>query len=370
MEALEPWQKNGLGLPPTFGEGVASVFSVPKSPGRLYVEADCLGSVLTLVRGTSYVYTAMVFSVPLAERVALLQPSSQLPPFSIGNYVSIRNGLYKNDTGEVVQVEHEGREVTVKLKSREPNLRHVANRKRKRRPQRTEPYVLEKEKISKQFNGEDTAMEGRITRDFAIEDEFEDLGDSGFVFQGKHYANDGYLLIQFRSDRLERVREPSSPDHRPPDTYYSEDTVRRRRYFNHRDGRKETVDLPPAHRIELDRADVPKYIRHGDRVRVLKGEQRGVIGKVIEIITTAAYPIVLVDVGKHDRQSRRPIIIETSLDDLDRVFDYGEVVEVQYGKYKGRVGTVAFCEGGRLGLIGLRDFIEVRNHASITCNGS
>ncbi|KLO03897.1 hypothetical protein SCHPADRAFT_948204, partial [Schizopora paradoxa] len=55
-------------------EGIGSVFSVPKSPGRIYVEARSPKCAEQLLRGIHFIQLHSEFLVPLAERVSLLTP--------------------------------------------------------------------------------------------------------------------------------------------------------------------------------------------------------------------------------------------------------------------------------------------------------
>ncbi len=66
-----------------------------------------------------FVYLSSLFIVPIVERVALLQAGKTLPLIKEGAYVKIRNGLYKDDIGQVISVSDGYDALTVKLKSRE-----------------------------------------------------------------------------------------------------------------------------------------------------------------------------------------------------------------------------------------------------------
>ncbi len=53
-------------------EFAATAFCVPKAPGRIYVEARLLRSVVRLCNGILNTYIRTMFVVPIAEQVALL----------------------------------------------------------------------------------------------------------------------------------------------------------------------------------------------------------------------------------------------------------------------------------------------------------
>ncbi len=174
---------------------VASVFYVPKSPGRVYFEARSLEAVRTLCHGLVFLYFRSHVFVPLTERIALLQVGKSDPLIEAGTWVKVKDGHYKDDIGRVVSVFGSHDAVVVALRSRE-NLLNVSSSKRKRGqgPTRQEPYLLTKDKAE----GLSEGVRIKVT-------------DNVFKFGGKSYTTEGYLLLQLRSDRG------------------SEDLVRRRR---------------------------------------------------------------------------------------------------------------------------------------------
>ncbi|KLO03743.1 hypothetical protein SCHPADRAFT_897580, partial [Schizopora paradoxa] len=83
---LTSLQKKAEGLREGFGDGVISIFSVPKSPGRVYFEATALSPVHELAHDIDYIYTRLAFTVPLPERISLLQSCNTSPPIVEGDH--------------------------------------------------------------------------------------------------------------------------------------------------------------------------------------------------------------------------------------------------------------------------------------------
>ncbi len=168
---------------------VASVFFVPKSPGRVYFEARSLEGVRALCHGMVFLYFRSNVFVPLTERIALLEVGKTDPLIEAGNWVKVRDGRYKDDTGKVVSVVGNCDAVVVALKSRE-KLPNVSSSKRKRGQGRTRPnpYLFTKDKATGLSEGAEIKV-----------------ADDVFKFGGKSYTTEGYLLLQLRSDRVQRI---------------------------------------------------------------------------------------------------------------------------------------------------------------------
>ncbi len=128
--------------------------------------------------------------VPITERIPLLEVGKSDPLIVAGTWVKVRNGRYEDDIGRVVSVMGNHDAVVVALKSRE-RLPNVSSSKRKRGQGRIrqDPYLFTKDKAVGLSDG------GRI----------KDTDDEGFMFKGKSYTTEGYLLLQFHCDRVQRI---------------------------------------------------------------------------------------------------------------------------------------------------------------------
>ncbi len=166
---------------------VASVFYVPKSPGRVYFEARSIEAVRILCEGMVFLYFRSLVTVPVAERVALLNFGKSDPLIEEGAMVKVKDGLYRDDIANVVSVIGSHDTVVLKLRSWE-KLPNVQRSKHKRGHTRRDPYLLTKEKAA--------ALNKRA---------LSKVCDDGFTFQGKLYTTDGHLLLQICCDRVERI---------------------------------------------------------------------------------------------------------------------------------------------------------------------
>ncbi|KLO16458.1 hypothetical protein SCHPADRAFT_215016 [Schizopora paradoxa] len=353
---------------------ILSILALPKkAPGRIYVEArNGSASVRLLCSGMHFIYPSSIFMVPIAERVALLlqSPSSRPPPIKRGDVVKIRNGLYENDLGEVVDVSNGYDSLVVKVKGREPDPREL---KRKRGKNfRREPSVYDKEELRRLhfFDG-----------DF----DFTDLGEDGFEFGRKRYTNDGYLLLKLRYDRVERVQQQ-------PELRLSDDMGRtsngaqifKKSSFCPSTSIRTSPDFPHL-------GPVPKFIRPGVRVRITAGASASAIARVVDVKSSSLPPthhsaLALVQLlptrpkipfpHLHLQQQQNslttttttaarawveaPIKFDIELAYLTRAFEIGDHVEVKVGEMRGRVGMVSFVEGEMLHVVGAKEFSEFK----------
>ncbi|KLO15316.1 hypothetical protein SCHPADRAFT_269380 [Schizopora paradoxa] len=315
-----------------FGQGVASVFFVPRSPGRIYVEASTEDIVHHLASHIQNIFLKSLFLVPITERVALLQPSMLPPVIQKGDLVKLRNGLYKDDFGELIEFSEGNLEATIKLRSREPNHLRTQTQKRKRGRTRLDSYVLNKEDIRRRHSMDETVA----TDSSIIGSSFIDLGAAGFIFNRRPYTNDGYLLYFCRIDRLERVHKA-----RGGAAISSEDNV----FMNVRpDGNNETL-----------RPQSPTFFCVGDRVRVTNGASKGAVGIIVEITAISS---ALVDLRDADPETKRSVLLEANVAYLERIFEIGDSVEIKIGKHKGVVGVVAGNRNNVLHIVNTKDFSE------------
>lgn len=331
-------------------DNILSIFSLPnKAPGRVYIEARGSTPVRLLCEGMHFVYVSSIFIVPIVERVALLQHGNTLPLIKRGDFVKIRNGLYKDDIGEVSDVSAGHDVLTVKLKGREAHPREL---KRKRGDSnRRETSLLDKEEL-------------RRLQAFGDRIHFTDLGEDGFLFRDKWYTSDGYLLLSVRYDRVDRSQRPMndfeslvSKDSQKISDKHAESTLS-----------KGFLYTKPSLPITLSDCQarsfpVPKYIRSGDRVHVSGGASAGAQGRVVEL-TSPLYALVDLEGGANEKQA--PVHLAIELASLFRIFDIGDHVEIKIGELKGRSGVVSFLEGEMLHIVNPQELSEV---STKLCNG-
>ncbi|KLO11350.1 hypothetical protein SCHPADRAFT_475005 [Schizopora paradoxa] len=330
---------------------VLSILALPrKAPGRIYVEARKSAPIQLLCEGMHFIYPSSIFMVPVAERVALLQPSARLPPIKRGDFVKIRNGLYKNDEGEVVDVRggHGQDTLVVKVKGREPDPREL-KRKRSKSSIRREPSLYDKEEL-------------RRLHFFDGDSNFNDLGADGFKFGGKHYTNDGFLLFRIRYDRVERLQHTMEQ----LEPRLSDDLGRTSNgaLILKKSIPSETRPLMCSSSDLSRSTTLPKFIRPGVRVRITKGASAGAVGRVLDVKSTSHSALVQLALPKSQQQqtttTATPIKFDVEMVYLTRAFEIGDHVEVKVGELRGRVGMVSFVEGEMLHVVDSKELSEFK----------
>lgn len=308
-----------------FGD-IRSIFCVPKAPARVYIEAPAHAPVQKLCDGMHFVYRSSIFSVPICERVALLTIEETKTALEVGDAVKIRNGLYKADIGEVVDTTWANeRRVTVKLKSRQ-RLPYELKRKRGR----TEPFLLDKERLERI-----RTIDGmQDPRDRILS--YEEHGSRGFVLNGTHYTEGGLLLLDIRTDRVERVRRDDLVRPVPPSSEITEDMTTDQRF-----------EIIPS---------------HGDPVVITGGSCAGVRGFFVERTSLRS---ALISVDARYSYGRRAVVIEEEFRHILRVFEIGDRVEVKVGRFQGRTGVISAKVGDtKLHIVNPNDFTEVSSFPS------
>ncbi|KLO04441.1 hypothetical protein SCHPADRAFT_947692 [Schizopora paradoxa] len=332
--------------------GWNSVFFFPKIPGRLYFEAPSLTSVQKLCAGMHFVNIRSIFFVPLQELVALMQFGSQAPMFKEGNWVKVRNGMYKGDVGIVVTVLADEEAAIVKLKSREthPSL-EISEKRRadlelerdgsRREPQAdTNPQdedsdeaVSSKPPSRKRKRARTQRREPHLLKKAPNKPELEDgsrieITEDGFKFRGHHYTHNGHILLRYQLDRLERVSTGVSER----DAFVAMESSNA--VTRHGLGLTDNVFTP-----ETDVISAPVFLNVDDRVVVNKGEISGATGTVNHLgLDTAVIDLDQAPGVTSDETSS--LQMEIDLRDLTRLFDIGEFVRVQMGVHAGRTGYV------------------------------
>lgn len=320
-------------------DNVKSVFHVPKAVGRVYIEAPADISIQRLCHGLQFVYSTSVFSVPVAERVALLVPGALSPLIVHGQLVKIRNGLYKGDIGEVVDAYGDGKmHLVVKIKSRE-KLPFEVKRKKSRRV----PYILDRDRILQEqllYSKQDPKSNPLG---------FKDRGRNGISLGGIRYTDDGFLLLNIRADRVERVqREGGSFE-----SIVSDES--RQIVDRHMKTILKSFSLQPlpqspilASPFETSRFPLEKFIRAGDPVQIAGGHFTGARGYVVELLSAHS---ALVRIGVGDLATRHSVLIETERSSLARTFEIGDRVEVKVGELKGLTGFVSAKVDDKLNVV-------------------
>lgn len=328
-------------------ENIISIFAVPHSEGRIYIEARAFEPVRIFLKNMVFVYTSSLFSVPVAERVQLLSPGTSLPPIEIGEVVKVRNGMYKDDIGEVFDVSDGHVDITIKIKSRQPDPlpRGVKRKKGKRKAHVIrDPYVLDKALL--QYQHEEEKKAG-----------FKDLHEQGFTYGRDRYTNDGYLLLTIRHDRLQRLPKGARD-------FIDLTTTGARRagegpfQTNIQDNSLFIHPMSQNRVSETTRRNCPTLIpvNVGDSVRITSGGLDGAVGRVVELLSSTSALVDLHPTGI----SPQSALVQTDTYSLVRIFEIGDRIEVKHGELAGRNGVVFMCNGDTLSVVSLEELSEVR----------
>ena len=102
-------------------------FSVPKLPGRIYVSADNVNSVMTACASLSGIFSRTISMVPEEDRRLVIAAAKHerhdIPDLRPGSFVRIRRGPYAGDVAAVVKVHQIQRRLLDPLK-----LQHLADK--------------------------------------------------------------------------------------------------------------------------------------------------------------------------------------------------------------------------------------------------
>ncbi len=294
-----------------------------------------------------FLYCKSISFVPLAERVALLQVGKSDPLIEAGTWVKVKNGRYQNDVGKVVSVMGNHDAVVVELKSRE-KLPNVPSSKRKRG--RPEPYLLTKDKASGIGDG------SRIK-----------VTDDGFTFLGKSFTTDGYLLLEISCDRVQRI----STGIEVHDLFVATESANA---VEQRFNPKKIVGgaTKPRNAFTPNSVPVstPLFLNIGDHVLITGGEAKGARATINDLSENNAIVTLDEEAGTN---LTKIAYVQTDLEHIARLFEFGERVQVKVGSYAGRSGTVGDLDlhgEGNMLLIVDREQNEVASFSFFLSYGS
>lgn len=355
-------------------EDVISVFYLPNLPGRLYFEAKSPSSITRLCQEMLWLYAKSLFTVELGERVSLMRTRRSNPSIEEGSWVKVKNGLYRGDIGLVVSVVEDQDAIVVKLKCREAHPtsnefhREVAEqpanatanstanssshapateatdgesqRKRKRKRSRPEAYTLEVDRTRPSARKPPQLIDGTKIK----------LTNEGFTLRGLSYSRDGFRLVEFRCDRVEKVRNGIAGFN----TYIRSELANA---TNQHHSERSAVDqnsqdsLPTQTFTPNSTAvSLPLFLNVGNHVIISKGASEGSQGIIVSMTPDFAL-ISLDDPGSASSDTVGQIETEVDVNNLIRLFDFGERVEVMVGELIGRTGIVGDIQGTVLSVV-------------------
>lgn len=278
---------------------IFSVFASNYVKDYIYVEAYKKAHVITAVKGMHTIYDNRITIVPIEEMVDVFSmDKTKKQTLEPGMFVRIRSGDYKGDLAQIVSLEeHRGR-ATVKLV---PRLEKTGNKKIKA--------------PAKLFNPNDCRDYER-KRDTSTHELY-------YQWNGMSFHN-GFLhkSIAMRSIQLENV-SPSLPE------------IQIFQINTQEDQEDQKAPILQARKI---------HFVQGDKVKVIKGDVKGLTGSVISssngMVSLAPFVEELCD-----QQLDFPV------DDLSKFFEAGDHVKVITGRYAGITGMVAASKDNSVDMI-------------------
>lgn len=293
-----------------------------------------MASIRNLCSGIHDVYINSAFSVPIVERVALLDCRDSTESLvEEGTVVKVRTGRYRGDVGTVVKVMKGSKSITLNVQSREPMPGDL-----KRKKTRREAYTLRK-KVARELGKTHGGFQDLRAKEYGNdvegvhddeemsqalnEKEKERFGKDklreSFKFNGQIYSGDGHLLLHVARDRVEPLRSSA----------FFDDTI---------DPRSPVVS----------HTKFPALLSVGGSVWVKAGEETAYgfrTGRIVEI-TSSATAIVAVEKpsGTSNSSTIDDLLLEMQTKNLVRIFNIGERVQVKVGPNMGLLGDVAYVE--------------------------
>ncbi|KAF2754404.1 transcription elongation factor Spt5 [Pseudovirgaria hyperparasitica] len=292
--------------------------------GYIYIEARTQNAVFTATEGIAFCYprTKMIL-IPVNEMPDLLRvtKSKTLNP---GAYVRMkRPAMYAGDLAQVVAVEANGVDVTVKLI---PRLDYGLNE------DVNAPATDKKRKFGKPANmprppqrlfNETEARKGRNAKFLSVNG---GLGRRDYTYKGDSYEN-GFLIKDYRITYLETENVNPKLDEVSKFAAGAADGT-------------EELDLTALANTLKNSVTADAFLP-GDLVELSQGEQAGVVGRAIsvrgEIVTLKVTEGMLVDQT-----------IEAPIKALRKKFAEGDYVKVLAGKYQDEVGMVVKVKGDQV----------------------
>lgn len=314
---------------------IKSVFFVPKARGRVYLEAPAPLHVQQICRHLHFVYHSSILFIPIGERVSLLAQGLPVPSFEQGDLVKLRNGLYKNDIGEIVRTSGDGNKtLTVRVKCREGFPFG-----------RCDPYVMDRERILQlRIQHRKISKQSVNTKPL----DFKDCGEDGFILDRKHYSKDGFRLLDVRVDRVERVRPDGTAfTTLTNDPHYLPLEKQTKAVLRQFQSNSDASGVPTNGGLENVVFPLDVNLRTGDTVRITGGDTNGASGYIVKMTS----PNALVRLDTPGVSHRGAVDLWTNVHSLTRLFEVGDRVVVKLGVMKGRTGNVFAQEGSKLSLV-------------------
>jgi transcription elongation factor SPT5 len=297
---------------PTHPEILAkSIFAYSTLPGRVYAEVSTLDQAINLAAAIQQLSVNAVRLVPAEEMLARLQVPNPYS-FQPQSWARIRGtgkgwGVYCGDVALVAEVNHQSSVVVV------PRVSHYTTKSRTRPEQALRPPFVLRSVFGSELVSE-VANRHLVT------------------FRGQSFTPEGFLVSPLSGVDLMR----------PQDDLPSKELLN---IFRQCPSLFEDTYLKASARLSS------LQIKTGDRVKIVRGEYRGIFGRVTRVDEKA------VAVYMESQDLEEDILV----DSVRRVFRIGDQVTILCGTHAGSTGWVVAVLQGSVKVFNVEKGFEVCN---------
>jgi len=284
--------------------GIISAFSVDHVREWIYLESHRKRFVETAINGLEHVFRFKINQVDPKELMQLLERQvSSGEELQVGQYVRVKSGPYQNDIAVVTEVSNEGTRAQIKLVPREDFF----GRTHRQRAGRNNQALRHPQKlfVPQQATGATVYSDGASSWD------------------GLRFTAEGYLLRELPARSLFAGAKCEPP------------TIDELIAFH--GGDHEQVESAAA-MLKISVGKKKQVFKPDEPVRVATGQLAGVIGRVREtdLTTGRAKVETLLD---NQRQ-----VVNVNIADLARYLEPGSHVIIEKGEHAGESGTVLVAD--------------------------
>eukprot|EP01113_Clastostelium_recurvatum_P020602 TRINITY_DN2437_c0_g1_i1.p1 TRINITY_DN2437_c0_g1~~TRINITY_DN2437_c0_g1_i1.p1 ORF type:complete len:1057 (-),score=369.20 TRINITY_DN2437_c0_g1_i1:131-3301(-) len=298
---------------------IKSVVAPEHLPGYIYVEAEKEIHVKEAIKGIRNVYQWQVHLVRIQEMPDVLTSKRKAVVVERGSWVRIKRGDYKGDIGQVVDFDQARGKGTIRLIPRLDYAEYVgegltAEEKRKRKTRMPARFFNPDEAVQHAGSG---SVESK--RDL-------NTGEWQDHFAGMRFK-DGYLLKQLNIKSLDVNNIVPTIDEL---TRFQDRSARNADGETDANALDEGLQALSAPLAASTRRN--NVLRKGDVVKVIEGDLKHLMG-VVESVDDDAITIM----PRHEQLTE---LLQFPSAQLQRYFKVGDHVKVVSGKYHGQTGMV------------------------------
>jgi transcription elongation factor SPT5 len=301
---------------------IFSASALDKFPGYIFVEAHRDYHVKEAIKGIKTLNIAKVKPIPVKEVTQVFTiDTSKVPTVEPGQFARIKKGLYKGDLALIDAIDESGKSVKIKLV-----------------PRLTSGGVGsegheegDKNGQYEKFGEDGKKMSMRPPKRIFTPNDFPEARPlpyktnvQVFNYKGLRFEN-GLLVHKIYINSLELK------DIVP--------TLEEIQMFQKGETKKDRKELlmDRAKKAIEESNQTLSSLQKGDKVKIIQGDLKGINGTVIEVTAEHVKVLPNLDIAKE------PIVFLQN--EITKLFQPGDNVEILSGKYKGITGTIAKVDG-------------------------